>query len=49
MFNIEKAHILIDEMVMNGQVVETNRTAAIAPLHVLEQKWYPNDIFRDVS
>ncbi len=38
MFNIEKVHMIIDEMVMNGYIVETNKTAALAPLHVLEQK-----------
>ena len=26
MFNIEKAHFIVDEMVMNGYIVETNKT-----------------------
>lgn len=26
MFNIEKAHYILEEMVMNGQIVETNKT-----------------------
>ena len=26
MFNIEKAHFIIDEMVMSGYIVETNKT-----------------------
>ena len=25
MFNIEKAHFIVDEMIMNGQIVETNK------------------------
>lgn len=26
MFNIEKAHYILDEMVMNGYIAETNKT-----------------------
>jgi hypothetical protein len=26
MFNIEKAHYILDEMIMNGQIIETNKT-----------------------
>jgi hypothetical protein len=26
MFGLEKAHFVIDEMVMNGRVMETNKT-----------------------
>lgn len=29
MFNIEKAHYILDEMVMNGYVVETNKNAIL--------------------
>jgi AP-4 complex subunit sigma-1 len=25
MFNIEKAHYILDEMIANGQIVETNK------------------------
>ncbi len=25
MFNIEKAHYILDEMIMNGYIVETNK------------------------
>lgn len=31
MFNIEKAHFIIDEMILNGQIVETNKTNVLAP------------------
>ncbi len=32
MFNIEKAHFIIDEMVMNGCLVETNRASILNPV-----------------
>ncbi len=32
MFNIEKAHFIIDEMVMNGAVVETNKANILNPV-----------------
>lgn len=37
MYNIEKAHYILDEMIMNGQIVETNKTLILAPLHVLDK------------
>ena len=41
MYNIEKAHYILDEMIMNGQIVETNKTLVLAPLYVLDkvQEW----------
>ena len=32
MFNIEKAHFIIDEMVMSGHIVETNKTNILNPV-----------------
>jgi len=32
MFNIEKAHFIIDEMIMNGQIVETNKNNVLNPV-----------------
>ena len=32
MFNIEKAHLIIDEMVMNGCIVETNKANILNPV-----------------
>lgn len=32
MFNIEKAHFIIDEMVMNGYIVETNKANILNPV-----------------
>ena len=32
MFNIEKAHFIIDEMVLNGLIVETNKANILNPV-----------------
>ena len=32
MFNIEKAHFIVDEMVMSGYIVETNKTNILNPV-----------------
>ena len=32
MFNIEKAHSIVDEMVMSGYIVETNKTNILNPV-----------------
>ena len=32
MFNIEKAHFIIDEMVMSGYIVETNKASILNPV-----------------
>lgn len=32
MFNIEKAHYILDEMVMNGCIVETNKTIILGKM-----------------
>ncbi len=37
MFNIEKAHFILDEMVTNGQIVETNKANVLKPIHLLEK------------
>lgn len=37
MFNLEKAHFILDEMVMNGCVVETNKTNILKPVLWLEK------------
>lgn len=38
MFNLEKAHFILDEMVMNGQIVETNKANILKPI-MLTDKW----------
>ena len=37
MFNIEKAHFILDEMVANGEIVETNKTRILAPVRVIDR------------
>jgi len=37
MFNIDKAHFILDEMVLDGCIVETNKQAALAPVYLLEK------------
>uniref|UniRef100_A0A8D2FHX0 AP complex mu/sigma subunit domain-containing protein n=1 Tax=Theropithecus gelada TaxID=9565 RepID=A0A8D2FHX0_THEGE len=35
MFNLDKVHIILDEIVLNGCIVETNRERILAPLLIL--------------
>jgi len=37
MFNLDKAHMIIDEMIMNGYITETNKNRALAPIVVLDK------------
>ena len=37
MFNLEKAHFILDEMVMNGCIIETNKTNVLAPIQLLDK------------
>ncbi|EGD75436.1 clathrin adaptor complex small chain family protein [Salpingoeca rosetta] len=37
MFNIDKAHFILDEMIANGEIVETNKTRIIAPIRVIDK------------
>merc|ERR1711865_413650 len=37
MFNLEKAHFILDEMVMNGCIVETNKANILQPLLMMEK------------
>ncbi|XP_065542532.1 AP-4 complex subunit sigma-1 isoform X1 [Lathamus discolor] len=37
MFNLDRVHIILDEMVLNGCIVETNRNRILAPLLVLDR------------
>ncbi|KAG8457263.1 hypothetical protein KFE25_011937 [Diacronema lutheri] len=37
MFNLEKAHFVLDEMVMNGAIIETNKNNILAPIHLLDK------------
>ncbi|KAJ1637628.1 AP4 complex subunit sigma putative [Pavlovales sp. CCMP2436] len=37
MFNLEKAHFVLDEMLMNGCIIETNKNNILAPIHLLDK------------
>jgi AP-4 complex subunit sigma-1 len=37
MFNLEKAHFILDEMLMNGEIAETNRTNILEPIRLLDK------------
>ena len=37
MFNIETAHFILDEMLMNGCVVETNKQNILGPIQLLDK------------
>lgn len=37
MFNLEKAHFILDEMVMNGCIVETNKANILGQIYALEK------------
>ena len=38
MFNIEKAHFILDEMVVNGLIVETNKANVLRPVLLLQRE-----------
>ena len=37
MFHLEKAHFMLEEMVMNGCVVETSKTNILQPIQLMEK------------
>ncbi|XP_073249092.1 uncharacterized protein [Porites lutea] len=37
MFNLDKVHMILDEMIMNGQIVETNKNRILAPVAILDK------------
>ncbi|XP_040026098.1 AP-4 complex subunit sigma-1 [Gasterosteus aculeatus] len=37
MFNLDRVHIILDEMIQNGHVVETNKSRVLAPLTALDK------------
>lgn len=36
MFNLDKVHMILDEMIMNGEILETNKNRILAPVSVLD-------------
>lgn len=37
MFNLDRVHIILDEMIQNGHVVETNKSRILAPLTAIDK------------
>ncbi|XP_077394945.1 AP-4 complex subunit sigma-1 isoform X2 [Festucalex cinctus] len=37
MFNLDRVHIILDEMIQNGRIVETNKSNILAPLNALDK------------
>lgn len=37
MFNLEMAHFIVDEMLMNGCIMETNKQNVLAPVQLLDK------------
>eukprot|EP00298_Acanthocystis_sp_HF-20_P013807 c20512_g4_i1.p1 GENE.c20512_g4_i1~~c20512_g4_i1.p1 ORF type:complete len:156 (-),score=42.91 c20512_g4_i1:4-471(-) len=38
MMNLDKTHVIIDEMIMNGCIVETNRENILSPMELLDKQ-----------
>mmetsp|Transcript_7385 Transcript_7385/g.10768 ORF Transcript_7385/g.10768 Transcript_7385/m.10768 type:complete len:161 (+) Transcript_7385:140-622(+) len=38
MYQLEQVHFLLDEMVMNGYIVETNKSSILRPLDLMERE-----------
>ena len=37
MFNLDRVHMILDEMIANGCIVEGSKTLALAPIQVMDQ------------
>lgn len=37
MFNLEKTHFILDEMVLNGYICEGNRENVLKPMHLMDK------------
>lgn len=37
MFNLDRVHIILDEMIQNGHIVETNKSRVLAPLTAIDK------------
>jgi len=43
MYQLEQVHFLVDEMVMNGYIIETNKTNILRPLDLIERESKKDD------
>ncbi len=42
MFNIDRVHMILDEMILNGRIVESSQDKALMPILLMDQtikKW----------
>ncbi|XP_030574136.1 AP-4 complex subunit sigma-1 isoform X2 [Archocentrus centrarchus] len=37
MFNLDRVHVILDEMIQNGHIVETNKSRILAPLTAIDK------------
>ena len=37
MFNLEKAHFIVQEFILNGCIMETNKTNILAPVYQIDK------------
>ncbi|XP_023130174.1 AP-4 complex subunit sigma-1 isoform X2 [Amphiprion ocellaris] len=37
MFNLDRVHVILDEMIQNGHIVETNKSRILAPLSAIDK------------
>lgn len=37
MFHLEKAHFMLEEMVMNGCIIETSKSNILTPIQLMEK------------
>eukprot|EP01095_Lingulamoeba_sp_RSL-Kostka_P008027 TRINITY_DN2630_c0_g1_i1.p1 TRINITY_DN2630_c0_g1~~TRINITY_DN2630_c0_g1_i1.p1 ORF type:complete len:146 (+),score=12.34 TRINITY_DN2630_c0_g1_i1:77-514(+) len=40
MFNLEKAHFILDEMISNGMIIETNKMTILKPIQLIDEIEY---------
>jgi AP-4 complex subunit sigma-1 len=46
MIHIEKAHYIVDEMVVNGAIVENNKVNILKPLQLMDKVAADDSIFK---
>lgn len=43
MYQLEEVHFLVDEMVQNGMIIETNKTNVLRPIALMERESQKTD------
>ena len=43
MYQLEQVHFLLDEMVMNGYIVETNKSNVLRPIDLMDRESKKNE------